>query len=251
MNARYLLRFDDICPMMDWTLWPRIEAGLLQANARPILAVIPDNRDRRLFRGSPVSNFWDKVREWSSWGWTIGMHGYRHELRPGPRGLAGRLPRTEFAGLTFHDQKEKIERSLMIFERERVVPAVWVAPANSFDDITIAALRSVGMSVISDGMTLLPYEDDRGLLWIPQQMGRPWRAPWGVWTFALHHNTWEPDGASSFLRRLTRLKDRLSDVETIAREFAGRKAPSWDRQVERTMRVVARLKGSLMDQVSK
>ena len=61
---RYILRFDDICPTMNWTLWGDIENILVQRALKPILAVVPDNQDPTLQVDAPVENFWERVREW-------------------------------------------------------------------------------------------------------------------------------------------------------------------------------------------
>jgi hypothetical protein len=53
MSARYILRFDDICPTLNWDLWAGVEEVLLRTRIRPLLAVIPDNRDESLRIRSP------------------------------------------------------------------------------------------------------------------------------------------------------------------------------------------------------
>ena len=52
-DARFLLRFDDLCPTMNWAMWDAIEAHLVRMEVRPILAVVPDNRDPKLVAGPP------------------------------------------------------------------------------------------------------------------------------------------------------------------------------------------------------
>src|SRR5688572_15384620 len=42
-NPQYLLRFDDICPTMNWRVWAEIESVLIQREIKPLLAVVPDN----------------------------------------------------------------------------------------------------------------------------------------------------------------------------------------------------------------
>ena len=73
-GARYLVRFDDLCPTMNWANWRVLEAMLLQAGISPILAVVPDNRDPKLVAGPPAPDFWDHVRAWQARGWAIGLH---------------------------------------------------------------------------------------------------------------------------------------------------------------------------------
>ena len=77
-GSRYLLRFDDACPTMNWGVWDAVETELLRHNTRPIVAVVPDNRDPKLMADAPRAEFWDRVRRWQSIGWAIGLHGYQH-----------------------------------------------------------------------------------------------------------------------------------------------------------------------------
>ena len=44
-DTKYLLRFDDLCPTMNWKIWSEIEAVLLERRLKPVLAVVPDNQD--------------------------------------------------------------------------------------------------------------------------------------------------------------------------------------------------------------
>ena len=45
MSAKYILRFDDICSTMNWNKWNSIEDILIKHNIKPILAIVPDNKD--------------------------------------------------------------------------------------------------------------------------------------------------------------------------------------------------------------
>src|SRR5213594_2026420 len=66
-HAQYLLRFDDICPTMNWRVWAEIESVLIQRRLKPILAVVPDNRDPGLQVDTPVADFWERARAWQEW----------------------------------------------------------------------------------------------------------------------------------------------------------------------------------------
>src|SRR5437867_12602992 len=98
-GARYVLRFDDICPTMRWTIWERVETRLKSADIRPILAVIPENNDPKLVIEPGRPDFWDRVRTCQAWGWTIAVHGYQHVWTTSDRGMYGWNARSEFAGL--------------------------------------------------------------------------------------------------------------------------------------------------------
>ena len=100
MLTRYLVRFDDICPTMNWTVWRQVEEALVEEGVEPILAVVPDNRDPNLTFDWPEPRFWDRVRQWQARGWTIGMHGYHHRYETEDAGIVGRNRYSEFAGLS-------------------------------------------------------------------------------------------------------------------------------------------------------
>ena len=70
MKARFLLRFDDLCPTTPWDHWHALERVMIEEEVRPILSVIPDNRDRNLFESAPDPKFWERVRSWQARGWT-------------------------------------------------------------------------------------------------------------------------------------------------------------------------------------
>ena len=62
-STHYLLRFDDICPTMNWTVWRQIEAALIEHQLKPMLAVVPDNQDPTLKVDTAVKDFWEHVRQ--------------------------------------------------------------------------------------------------------------------------------------------------------------------------------------------
>ena len=46
---KFILRLDDICPTMDWNKFARLEAMLnLYGHIKPVMGVIPQNRDPKL-----------------------------------------------------------------------------------------------------------------------------------------------------------------------------------------------------------
>src|SRR5579871_6358303 len=115
MPAELLLRFDDLCPTMNWAAWFKIEEALQKNGVRPLVAVIPDNHDPQFRIVPPRSDFWDHVRRWQSLGWTIGLHGYQHAYVTRSAGLLGIHRASEFAGLPLEEQAHKIKRALEIF----------------------------------------------------------------------------------------------------------------------------------------
>ncbi|HXJ77084.1 MAG TPA: DUF2334 domain-containing protein, partial [Candidatus Methylomirabilis sp.] len=186
--TRLLLRFDDICPTMNWAMWDAIEAVLDEFGAQPILAVVPDNQSPKLMVAPPNAKFWDRARAWQAKGWVIGQHGFRHILDSRGSGLVPWWKSSEFAGHPLDVQRDRIERGMAILRGEGLKPLAWVAPAHSFDAVTLRVLRELNLDVVSDGVNFRPYKDALGLVWIPQQPWRPIAAAGGTWTACFHSN---------------------------------------------------------------
>jgi peptidoglycan/xylan/chitin deacetylase (PgdA/CDA1 family) len=216
VGARYLLRFDDLCPTVPWPLWDELEALMVEAGVQPLLAVIPDNRDPKLQVAPASPRFWDRVRAWQARGWSIGLHGHQHVYVNREPGLLGLNRQSEFAGLPLEEQLDKLRRGLAIFEREGVTADAWVAPAHSFDAVTLAALASLGLRTISDGMALGPYRDAQGLLWVPQQFANLRPMPFGLWTFCYHLEDLTPAAMVTFKARLAQLAPDMVSLQDAA-----------------------------------
>lgn len=188
MKANYILRMDDACPTMHGN-WERIESILNHYGIRPIVAVIPANADPQMNLQDARPDFWDIVRRWQQNGWCIALHGYDHVYTQHETGLVGIGRKSEFAGLPYEQQAQKIEAGLRVFAREKITARCWVAPSHSFDLDTLKALREKSaIRTVSDGLALHPFTQ-YGFDWIPQQLWRFRTMPFGTWTFCLHPNT--------------------------------------------------------------
>jgi len=226
MKTRFILRFDDICPTMNWEIWNAVEQDLIDLKIRPILAVVPDNRDKHLVITAEIEDFWSRVRSWQERGWTIGLHGYQHRYLTSEAGMFGRTGRSEFAGLPTEIQEIKLRNAMNIFQRHNVLPEVWVAPAHSFDSNTIALLLKLGIRIISDGYAIYPYRDEEGVTWIPQQFGKFRRFPFGVWTICCHVNDWSSLDLAQFRRDLQKYRSHFTTVSEVLQAYRERRR-SW------------------------
>src|SRR5208283_253668 len=116
MSARYLIRLDDASDTMDRHKWDLVERVLDKHAVKPIVAVIPENRDQSLMFESPDEAFWERVRRWAGKNWALAMHGYTHVMHPTSGKLV--LPfyeRSEFAGLDLQAQARKIRAAWSLF----------------------------------------------------------------------------------------------------------------------------------------
>ncbi len=213
-RARYLIRFDDICPTMNWDIWDRIEAVLLDAGVHPILAVVPNNHDPNLVAMPPRADFWSRVRKWQAMGWTIALHGYEHVYETSDSGLIGLNPRSEFAGLSREIQRTKLLKALEIFKAQGVSADAWVAPGHSFDRTTVDLLVELGVDVISDGYFHRPVSL-YGAKWVPQQLWRFRKLPGGLWTVCYHANHFSTRDIDHLAGALNEYRGQITSLREV------------------------------------
>jgi hypothetical protein len=84
----------------------------------------------------------------------------------------------------------------------------------------------LGLTTISDGMSLYPHRDSKGALWIPQQLWRFRRAPFGVWTVCIHPKDKLYVDFAFFRRRIREYKSSLTSFPVVAAAYAQREH-SW------------------------
>ena len=213
-HATYLVRFDDICPTMDWESWDKVEKVLISEGIRPILAVVPDNRDENLIFGKENEHFWLKVRTWKKMGWSIAIHGYQHLYQTDDSGLLGLNKYSEFSGLSYEQQSKKLQKALKIFESHDVKPNLWVAPAHSFDKVTVRVLSDLGIEVISDGFFKRPVKY-MNMIWIPQQLWKFRHFRSGIWTVCYHVNGMKKEELERICSDLNQYNESIISLDYV------------------------------------
>ncbi|MDB2469171.1 DUF2334 domain-containing protein [Alphaproteobacteria bacterium] len=220
MFARYLIRLDDANHFFDEKKWLRLEKIFENLNIKPIVAVIPKNKDPELKNNFLKVNFWETVRRWQSKGWSIAMHGFEHQFHEIDRrqSIVPLHDRSEFVGLELKQQRKKIKNSLSIFKKNSVFPSVWVAPAHSFDSVTLDALtQETQIRTISDGLSIFPFK--RGdFLFVPQQTWTIQYRLFGVWTICLHPETMNDKDFDCLYNKLKNplLRRNMTSLQDIA-----------------------------------
>lgn len=185
----FILRLDDICPTMDWDKFRRLEVLLSRyEKIKPLIGVIPCNRDANLQFHPPRVDFWDQVRHWRKMGWTIAQHGYTHEYTQNDGGTLGIGRQSEFAGLDYEDQYSKLSSGKAILLAEGVWEPYFMAPSHAFDNTTLVALADLGFTAITDGYGIFPYRMGP-IVAVPQLFSRAIHLGLGTYTLCLHANT--------------------------------------------------------------
>ena len=132
--AKYLIRFDDINPRMDWDKFFLIKKCLEKNNIKSILGVIPNCKDENLFVTQPNINYYDYLRKCKLYGDSIAQHGYTHIYDSKLKGFFGNFPNSEFAGHSFKKQFRKLLNGKKILEKELIWDPIFMAPGHSLTD---------------------------------------------------------------------------------------------------------------------
>lgn len=187
MSPRFVIRLDDVCPGLKWSAMERAQRVFEANGIKPLLGVVPDNRDPQLDVSPPRGDFWPWLRERAKAGWTIAQHGYQHVYGTKDAGCLKINRRSEFAGLPYDEQREKLRLGRELLGAQGLPTDVFMAPAHSFDALTLKALKELGFTTVTDGFGLYPFERD-GLTFVPQLFATPRHFGFGVYTVCLHLN---------------------------------------------------------------
>ena len=160
------LRMDDITADMNWDNFFRLKELFDKAGIRPLLGVVPDNRDASLSCMQERADFWELLLELQEEGWSIAQHGCRHVYTTKKGGLFPLNQFSEFAGLPYERQKKLIAHGKRTLEDHGVVTDIFMAPGHSYDKNTLRALRECGFFYVTDGFGSGPYRRE-GLTFLP------------------------------------------------------------------------------------
>lgn len=185
---KFIIRFDDITPTMAWSKFCNIEKTMVDFNIKPIMGVVPLNRDAQLVAEPAHEDFWGVVKGWKAKGWTIAQHGYTHEYVTRDPGILKISHGSEFSGLPYEEQHRKLKAGKEILKANGVWQPVFMAPAHSFDRNTITALTSLGFKGLTDGYGVYPYKIGN-INAVPQLFSLPVHFGFGIYTICMHVNT--------------------------------------------------------------
>lgn len=170
--SRYLMRFDDINPEMDWERFFLVKKILEQYNIKSILGVVPNCKDKNLSVAKPFTKYYQYLRKYKAYGDIISQHGYQHIYDSKVRGKFGSSNNSEFAGHSLKNQYEKLMKGKNILKKHLIWDPVFMAPAHSFDKNTLLALRKLNFKTVLDGFSLYSYKEN-GIKFVPQISSKP------------------------------------------------------------------------------
>ncbi len=216
-----LIRIDDIAENMNWPIMDKIEVLFDRYNIKPVMGVIPNNRDPELLKFPKEVNFWKKVLDWQKKGWEISMHGYSHEYEIETKKndffrLGGR---SEFFGKSLQDQIDKIQSGLKIFKNKEIFVRSFFAPNHTYDENTFQALKECKINIVIDGYGIEPYKENQ-LIFIPQLFYRLLSLPLTFQTTQLHINSWNEEDFRFFEEYVANNKDKIITFDKILEKIS-------------------------------
>ena len=184
------VRMDDITPDMNWENFSFFQDLFQQTGITPLLGIVPENRDVKLSPEAPRKDFYMRMMELEKKGYCFAMHGCYHVYTTK---CGGRFPLhsySEFAGLPYDKQKELLAYGKEKLKEHGLKTDIFMAPAHSYDDNTLKALKELGFNKITDGFGKIPYME-KGLTFYPISflLSRSFKQKKGTTTMVIHANT--------------------------------------------------------------
>lgn len=231
---RIAIRIDDVTPEMDWQKFSRFAELLDRNGICPLIGVVPKNQDPELIvepgRRNPE---WRDSADFGKWlcdkrdaGWSIAVHGLYHKYSTENGGLFPLNHYSEYAGLSY-----EVQRNMLREGRQRLADwgadtDIFMAPAHSYDGVTLKALRDCGYRYVTDGFGKHPYERS-GLIFLPISFlkSSSMKAKSGVTTFVVH--TWDMDEKELkwYEQLFAESRERIMDYRDMLSLGAGKRGP--------------------------
>lgn len=184
------VRMDDITPDMNWENFSFFQDLFEQTGITPLLGIVPENRDAKLSCEKAREDFYERMKKLKKEGYCLAMHGCHHVYTTKCGGCFPLNSYSEFAGLPYEKQKELLAYGKEKLKEHGIEMDIFMAPAHSYDNNTLKALKELGFNKITDGFGKVPYME-KGLIFYPISflLSRSLKQKKGVTTMVIHANT--------------------------------------------------------------
>ncbi len=223
MKKKYIIRLDDISPYMNYQNFARARNLFVQYGVQPLIGIIPANHDLKLMaasdHGISEEAFWKEMKYLQKEkGWSIAQHGYDHVYVTQDSGIFSVSEKSEFAGLPYDKQLEKIQSGKAILERNGLTVDCFMAPSHSLDRLTLRALRECDISVVTDGQRYYPYQK-HGVVFVPQLHSWINRRGFGYDTVCFHINSWTDRNFDSLEKKIKEIGEQLTSFGAVMEDM--------------------------------
>jgi len=160
------VRMDDITPDMDWKSFDAFVEMFCKYGIKPLLGIVPCNRDPKLALSAPDPAFYEKMKALQKDGYCLAMHGCYHIYETKKGGCFPLNPQSEFAGRSYEKQRELLQTGKAYLEENGICTDIFMAPGHTLDKNTVKVLKELGFCYITDGYGKTPYKR-WGMTWLP------------------------------------------------------------------------------------
>ena len=211
-----LIRMDDITEHMNWEFMDRCELLFEQFNIKPLLGIIPENKDPEFLKYPKNYDFWNRVDTWKKKGWEISMHGYEHlySQQTKKKDIFNYGGGSEFYGLDYQKQLTKIKSGIEKFAKKNITVRSFFAPNHTYDLNTLRALKECKIKIVIDGYGLFPYYKF-DILFIPQLFYKEIILPFGIQSTQMHINYWDEKYLQNFQDFIHKNHQKVVDIDYI------------------------------------
>ena len=163
-----LIRIDDIAENMNWKLMDKSEKLFDKYKIKPLLGIIPENKDPELRTHPHNFEFWKRVKTWRDKGWEISMHGYTHvySQRTKKKDYFNYGGQSEFFGLSYNSQIDRIKLGIKKF-KDNGINVRSFCSKSYIRHQHIQSLNDAGIKIVIDGYGLFPFYKFN-LFFVPQ-----------------------------------------------------------------------------------
>ena len=238
--TKLLIRIDDVAENMNWKYMDKCEQLFDEISVKPLLGVIPLNEDPDLKKFEINKSFWKKIENWQKKGWEITMHGCNHLYTQvsDKRDVFNYGGNSEFYGLGYSQQLEKINLGLNEFKKRNINVRSFFAPNHIYDQNTLKALKNSNIEIVIDGYGLFPFQKE-GILFVPQLFYKEIFLPFGIQSTQIHLNNWDDEYFKNFKNFLIKEQNNITDLDyiiSIYNENSIKKVTNYI--VEKTIKVI-------------
>jgi len=211
-----LIRIDDIAENMNWELMDKSEKLFDKYKIKPLLGIIPENKDPELRTHPHNSEFWKRVKIWRDKGWEISMHGYTHvySQRTKKKDYFNYGGQSEFFGLSYNSQIDRIKLGIKKFKDNGINVRSFFAPNHTYDINTFKALNDSGIKIVIDGYGLFPFHKFN-LFFVPQLFYKEIILPIGIQATQIHLNNWNDKDFEKFEKLISKNSEKIVDIDYI------------------------------------
>ena len=234
-NTGLLIRIDDIAENMNWKQMDTCENFFDEINIKPLIGVIPENKDPELLQYPKNAKFWDRVRSWKKKGWEISMHGFNHvyDRKTKFKDYFNYGGDSEFFGHDYDYQVKKIKLGKEKLFSEGIKIRSFFAPNHTYDKNTFKALYNNDIKVIIDGYGLFPYSE-YNLIFIPQLFHKETiMLPFGLQSTQIHLNYWDEAHFYKFKKFIINYQNKIKTFEDYIKNTSNTKVKKFIRYLSK------------------